>query len=277
LIAAPKIPYPSKLYAPLNRCAYCSSTQDLSKEHIIPLGLGSDLILPKASCEAHRKATSKVEDFVLRKYLCPLRSHLSLPSRKPSQRPDGYPLTLRRGARSWRQKVKLSQHPGLVRFMILDPPGRVAGRPEVQETYSFRFEDTKIFADIDQRVARLGADSFEDRVAVNPMALARMMAKIGHAFAVAELGIDAFEQTYVSHLITDAAPDWNYWVGSYNRGRDIVAKDLHELKFLRRGPDLSVIVHLFVPYCPRYAYEVIVGRMREGVYVPVDLTEAVYG
>ena len=49
MIAAPKIPYPTKLYAPLNRCAYCSLTQDLSKEHIIPLGLGGDLILPSCS------------------------------------------------------------------------------------------------------------------------------------------------------------------------------------------------------------------------------------
>src|SRR5580692_4393967 len=94
------VSYPSKLYQPLNRCVYCLSTEGLSTEHIIPYGLGSDLVLPKSSCESCRKATSKVEDFVLRRYLCPLRSYLSLPSRKPLQRPDGYKLTLKRNGRS---------------------------------------------------------------------------------------------------------------------------------------------------------------------------------
>jgi len=267
------IPYPSKHYRPLNRCAYCPSTEELSKEHIIALGLGSDLVLPRASCEAHRKATSKVEDFVLRKYLCPLRSHLSLPSRRPLLRPDGYPLTLKRGFHSWRKKVRLSDHPGLVRFMMFEPPGRVVGRAAQQETFSIRFINVEIFPDIAERVARLGADSFEDKVVVNAMALARMIAKIGHAFAVAELGTEAFEETYVNHLVLDEAPDWNYWIGCYDRGSDVPARELHELRFLRRGHDLSVIVHLFVPYCPRYGYEVVVGRLHSNVELPPSLDE----
>lgn len=98
---------------------YCPSTEYLSDEHIIALGLGGNLVFPKASCELHRKATCKVEDFVLRRYLCPLRSHLSLPSRNPRLRPNRYPLLLRNGTYSWKKNVKLSQHPGVVRFVKL--------------------------------------------------------------------------------------------------------------------------------------------------------------
>ncbi len=269
------IRFPSKRYAPLNRCAYCDATEDLSEEHIIPLGLGGDLVLPKGSCGRHRKATCKVEDFVLRRYLCALRSHLSLPSRRPHLRPDGYPLVLKRGHHSWKQKVNLADHPGIVRFVIFDPPGRVAGRPPVQETFSFRLTTTHIFPDIDLRLARLGADGFEDKVNVNAMSLARVIAKIGHGFAIAELGIDAFEKTYLNGLISDGAADWNYWVGGYDRGRDVQADELHELRFLRRGSDLSVIVHLFVPYCRREAYEVIVGQIRPDVAMPHNLDEEI--
>lgn len=150
--------YPSKRYAPLQRCAYCDATDNLSDEHIIPFGLGGALVLPKSSCEKHRKATSKVGDFVLRRYLCPLRSHLGLPSRKPHLRPDGYSLILKRGTHSWKQKVGLKDHPGMVRFVIFEAPGRVAGRRPVQQTYSFRLTTATIFPDIDQRLARLGAD-----------------------------------------------------------------------------------------------------------------------
>lgn len=270
----PKFPYPSKVYPPLNRCLYCPATENLSKEHIIPLGFGGELIVSKASCDMHRMATSKVEDFILRRYLCALRSHLCLPSRNPQHRPDGYDLTLRRAGRSWTQKVMLADHPGLVRFMMfVDPPGKVAGRSRVQKTWSVRFVNAEIFPDIAVRLARLGADSFEDKVTINGMALARLIAKIGHAFAVAELGFDAFEELYVSHLVTAEAPDWNHWVGGHDRGRDVAATELHELRFIRRGNDLSVIVHLLVPYCPRYCYEVIVGRLCSGAVVPIELVD----
>ena len=266
-----KLPYPSKLYQPLNRCAYCASMDGLSTEHIIPYGLGSDLILPKSSCESCRKATSKVEDFVLRRYLCPLRSYLSLPSRKPLQRPDGYKLTLKRDGHSWTKKVNLSDHPGNVRFVMFDPPGRVAGRSLDQSTFSIRLIEANIFADWQQRLARLGADAAQDKVAMNAMALARMIAKSAHSFAIAELGYDAFERTYVNQLIKDGAADWSYWVGGYDRGKEVTASRLHELKFLRRGEDVSVIVHLFVSYCPRDAYEVVIGRLRPGREIPPEL------
>jgi hypothetical protein len=181
-------------------------------------------------------------------------------------------LKLRRGAHSWKRKVKLADHPGLVRFMIfVDPPGRVLGRPRQQETWSVRSVDVEIFPDIAARLARLGADGFEDRVIIQAMALARLIAKIGHSFAVAELGFGAFEELYVAHLIGADAQDWNYWVGGYDRGRDVPARELHELRFLRRGNELSVIVHLLVPYCPRYCYEVIVGRLRSDVEIPAEL------
>jgi len=45
-----KFPYPSKVYKPLDRCLYCAETENLSKEHIIPLGFGGELIVPRASC-----------------------------------------------------------------------------------------------------------------------------------------------------------------------------------------------------------------------------------
>jgi hypothetical protein len=267
----PDFPYPEKLYQPLNRCAYCPSDVQLSTEHIISLGLGGKLIFPKASCESCRKATSKVEDFILRKYLCALRSHLSLPSRNPGGRPESYKLKLYKNGRSWTQKVPLSKHPGDVRFVMFEPPGRVAGRPLEQPTYSIRLVEGVIFPDAKERLRALGADGAKDKVAVNAMALARIVAKIGLSYAIAELGLDAFEQTYVNHLVRAEAADWHHWIGGYDRGRIVEPVTLHELRLLRRGQDLSTIVHLFVPYCPRDAYEVVVGRLRPGSELPPEL------
>jgi hypothetical protein len=154
---------------------------------------------------------------------------------------------------------------------MFDPPGRVAGRAVEQPTYSIRLVEGIIFPDAEDRLRALGADGAEDKVAVNAMQLARVIAKIGHAYAVAELGLDAFEETYVSHLVRAEASDWNYWIGGYDRGQIAGPTTLHELKFLRRGQELSTIVHLFVPYCLRDAYEVVVGRLRPDFEVPAGL------
>jgi hypothetical protein len=94
-----------------------------------------------------------------------------------------------------------------------------------------------------------------------------MLAKTAHSFAIAELGHDAFEETYVDHLVKREAPDWNYWVGGYHRAKGSKILALHELKFVRRGSDLSIIIHLFVPYCPHDAYEVVVGRLRPNIEI----------
>lgn len=248
----------SKVRKPLNYCAYCGSTEGLLTEHIIPYGLGGELILLKACCEECRKATSEVEDVVLCKYLCALRSHLSLPSRKPQHRPTSYKLALQRGDLRWSQKVPSADHPGVIQFAMLDPPG--AGGAHL------RLVRADIFADTEARLAKLGADIVIEQPQVKAIDLARTIAKIGMAYAVAEFGRDAFAEFYVQHLIRHEAADWNRWVGGYDCGQDILLGSLHDLQFLRRGLDLSVIVHLFVPYCPRFAYEVVVGRLKAGAH-----------
>lgn len=251
---------------------YCESNRELSTEHIIPFGLGGKLIFPKSSCEVHRQLTSRFEDFILRRYLSALRSHLSLPSRNPQNRPSSYKLTLRQGPHSWKQKVALADHPGVVAFLIFGPPGKVAGYSREPRAWSVKLIKAEIFPDTRGRLARLGADSCEDQVALRGLDLARVVAKIGHGFAVAEMGLGAFEELYVASLITaESVDDWHYWVGGYERDPMAQTTELHQLGMIRRGNDLSVIVHLFAPYCPRYAYEVIVGRMRTTSNIPVHL------
>lgn len=253
-------PIASKVRRPLNYCAYCGSTDSLLTEHIIPYGLGGELILLKASCAACRKAILDVEDEVLSKYLCALRSHLSLPSRKPQHRPTSYKLALQRGDLRWSQKVEAVDHPGVIQFAMLDPPAHVTAG----STQNLRFIRADIFADTETRLAKLGADTVVEQQQIKAVVLARAIAKIAMSYAVAELGRDAFAEFYVQHLIRNGAPDWNRWVGGYDCGQDILLGSLHDLRFLRRGLDVSVIVHLFVPYCPRFAYEVVVGRLKAG-------------
>jgi hypothetical protein len=53
----------------IGRCIYCGSTENLSKEHIVPLGLGGEDVLYDASCGWCRDATSRIESRLL-KHAC---------------------------------------------------------------------------------------------------------------------------------------------------------------------------------------------------------------
>jgi hypothetical protein len=77
----------------VGRCIYCDSTNGLSEEHIIPFGLGADWILKDASCERHRKITSRFELDVLRNLCGPLRAALNVRSRRGHEN-RRYPVTI---------------------------------------------------------------------------------------------------------------------------------------------------------------------------------------
>jgi HNH endonuclease len=81
-----------KVFPPVGRCIYCgTSTGELTDEHIIPLALGGNMVLPQASCRDCAKITGQIEGFNLearRGIFGPLRLRLKLPTRHPKKRPE---------------------------------------------------------------------------------------------------------------------------------------------------------------------------------------------
>ena len=53
-------------YPPVGHCIYCSGTDNLTREHIVPFGLHGNAVLPAASCARCRQITSAFEFQVLR-------------------------------------------------------------------------------------------------------------------------------------------------------------------------------------------------------------------
>jgi hypothetical protein len=67
----------SHIYLCVGRCIYCDADDvKLTDEHIIPLGLYSPGILPKASCPKCAVVTSRIEGKVLRSEFGSIRLHL---------------------------------------------------------------------------------------------------------------------------------------------------------------------------------------------------------
>jgi HNH endonuclease len=78
---------PGRTYRSIELCIYCGSTEELSDEHIIPMGLGGRLVLSHASCAICSSKTSKQERTCLRTMYGPLRLLYGLPSRRKRERP----------------------------------------------------------------------------------------------------------------------------------------------------------------------------------------------
>src|SRR5579875_1815169 len=74
----------------VGRCIYGDHDGPFSDEHIVPYGLGGDVILPAASCRDCATKTSRFEQQVLRTMMGPLRVRLGLPTRRKKERPTEF-------------------------------------------------------------------------------------------------------------------------------------------------------------------------------------------
>ncbi len=80
---------------PVGYCIYCGTAElPLSDEHVVPLSLGGDAVLPKASCPACANITSRFELTIARQQLGPYRVRAGLPTRRPEKRPTTLSLEL---------------------------------------------------------------------------------------------------------------------------------------------------------------------------------------
>jgi hypothetical protein len=94
---------------------------------------------------------------------------------------------------------------------------------------------------------------------------AKMLAKIGYCYAVAEKGFDGFDGSEIRDLLDGRRDDVYNFVGNVSEPEMLTDRHLHGLYFRERGVWLTVLVHLFSscnadPNVPSIPYEVVVGR-----------------
>jgi hypothetical protein len=93
---------------------------------------------------------------------------------------------------------------------------------------------------------------------------AKMLAKIGYCYAVAELGINGFDGGDIRSLLQGKRKDVYNFVGGRSQHEDLPRDRLHALYLRRRGVWQTVLVHLFASLegkdTPPNPYEVVVGK-----------------
>jgi 5-methylcytosine-specific restriction endonuclease McrA len=222
-------------YPPVGKCIYCGSDGlrgKLTNEHIIPENLGGALLLPSASCNDCAKHTAAFEGHNAGNLFRPIRRQLHLPTksrgRKDRERKLAETFTVEIG----NKKVKLppDQYPGMLLsfrfpmpdFMIGSAPrdhfsGGIAltllpGYGERLNALQARYPGQKISFPTDGRAELVG----------------RLIAKIAHAYAVAEVGLVKF-RPWLLDIILNRPP---LFIGNYVGsaiGDNPKGSDLHEI------------------------------------------------
>lgn len=273
MISPPKLG-PRTVYNPVGRCIYCPKgtvATELGDEHIIAEGLGGTWILPDASCKKHEGITSSFEGYVLRYLLIEARTYLQLPTKRPTERPERFPVTLfdKNGEASI---IEASQDDRPVHLALLQyiTPGILLGLKPRADDSPTGTGPSEIWLSLwwpkpgISNATYYGSSGHSIDAYVEWTRFSRMLAKIGHSYAVAQLGIGNF-QPLLLDIINDRTPKFvGYLIGG-SPVREPRGSALHELSLERHAlsdETLYVVrVRLFA-YLGGPIYYVVAGTTR---------------
>jgi hypothetical protein len=256
----------SRRYPPIGRCIYCDTgTSDgLSDEHIIALGLGGKTVLPKASCESCRVVTGEVERLVLRVMMGQARAELGVGSKRHKKmKKHDFPAVTHRGGIKKEEEVHYSHLPAYLAMFAMEPPGFLRGVP-VADEFLGEIVFRQLATNVIDRVHNLGG-RVTNKLVINPGLICRMLAKIAHAYAVAELGHGSFRPYLRDLILRPDSGTASHFVGGLVGDHPMGPNGpLHKIELWRprrSGPSsLIAIIQLFAIH-QMPIYQVVVGEM----------------
>lgn len=261
----PQVNATTLVYPPVNRCIYCDALWgDFGREHIIPEALGGNFILRASSCFfCAAIINDEVEGPLLKTMFGPLRAKFDLPTK--SGRKDSYSVWFGRSVdghfeETHSRPIPNQELPDVFVGLLLGAPGILFGhRPS---TDGFCSPWVKVNT---KEVDRLTGGEGGMRVAnLNNLLFCRMLAKIAHAYATAELGYGNF-RPLLRDLILGRSRTPTHWIGG--GGGQVSEPEEKGLHRLRRDVFRSrtgktyygVNIRLFAPHgTPEY--NIIVGE-----------------
>ncbi len=259
-------------YPGIGRCIYCGAADGpLTDEHIIPDAIGGRLILEGASCNACAAETHAFEG-----HACdtcrPIRRQLGFPSktkgRRARERAATEKFILDLDGR--RVKVPVGEFPGLFVHLAYPLPGILLGAAIEDRLLTGGIHAIELMPGFGERLNDVREKYRANKVSIvgvdksnrtDKEDTGRMLAKIAHAYAVAELGPDAFTPALVNIILGRRPFNLPHYVGSQAQTTD-EASDLHEIGIDTTGLDggryVVVRVRLFASF-KGPAHYVVVG------------------
>ncbi|HBG28146.1 MAG: hypothetical protein A2Y10_06650 [Planctomycetes bacterium GWF2_41_51] len=262
--------HPPQKYKPIGVCIYCGNTTNLSDEHIIPLGLGGRMELPKASCSVCSEKTSFFEMICLRTMYGPLRQLYGLPSRRKKKLPKKLPLKVKyKSTDDWTEVlVDQVDYPFLLTFPYFSMPNLITGK---QTLYRKGAATNKLwirgasayenFFDHLQRLTlELQVHSIMPEAKAQVQEFCQLLAKIGHSFAVAELGYGNFKPLLLGLIVDKELSNCANFIGSLDIDEK-ASRNIHELSIYEDHQRNYIIVRMrFLAILGTPTYHVVVGQ-----------------
>ena len=260
----------AKTYDPAGRCIYCGDDAvALGQEHIIPLSLGGEAVIPEASCTPCAEEIKKYESDCLNWTFIQARTFLKLPMYKPKYRPkdlrlgafeseESIPKDLT-GIFRW-ENIPTDDHPASILLPGFALPGLLRGTAPDPDFKVMRTNFAFLNGQPPSHIGNAG-ERAANLIRINPDAICRFMAKIAHGAAYAELGPDRFNPM-LCDLIRNRANCASHLVGSPTRTKWPSTTSLHQVSLHFESGYVVARVRLFSRYrLPPYL--VVVGTLKE--------------
>lgn len=258
--------------APVNKCIYCGTTEKpLTDEHTIAYGLNGTLVLRKASCLDCNKITGLFEEQVLRGFTREARIALGMRTRRRDKTPKTFPLGIVKGDRETIIHVPANEQFVVLPLPLFEELALLKGKiPNPSENYKEGIAPTGFvtiwLGDPEEIRRRHDADRIFAVHKVDHIAFAKMLAKIGYCQAVAQFGLDAFQEVYVLPAILGQLNDIGRWVSSSNivmKAEVGIGHQIWSVRFKRveaATPSELILTHIHLfAHLNSPAYTVIVG------------------
>lgn len=261
-------------FAPVDMCIYCRSTshsrqpRKLGDEHVIPEGLGGNILLPNAVCGRCEGVTSAFEGRVQRTIFGPVRIHLGLPTKRPRDRPKTLPVSAYFGDRQDATEIQIPirYHPVLCLVSQMNPP-RLLAKPDGGEQIirGGFLEDKSI---VDAKMQNIGYLLGARNVSISspPLGYADLkltLAKIGHSLFCGLLGIDGFHHFLPDIIRRQDGIALNLFVG-HSSNEPAKPTSLHHLgvRAVSKGKQTYLVAEVgLFSLLGLPTYDVVVGRL----------------
>lgn len=256
----------SHVYKPVGVCIYCGAIDNLTNEHILPFGLSGSSILPKSSCQQCAAITGKVEQDILRGSFWPVRVFRDLKSRsKHKDAPAQIEVSITRNNNEEVISLNIDEAPILLPFPIYPLPAHCRSKESMRGILVSGHHTIRFGSDPLEVTRRWGGSKIDINVQLKPVDFARMIAKVGYAFAYAEGEIAHIEGcSFVLPAILGKCDEIGRWVGNIpNKPIAVFPNHLHRI-LLHRDAEMGFLfaeVQLFSD-SETPSYVVVLGKLK---------------
>jgi hypothetical protein len=268
---------PTERLTPVDCCIYCGSRAGLSDEHVIPRGLNGTVVLPAATCEAHRAITSRIESQVQKSgFLSHPRLVLGMRSYKPKRKSNDIKVTfIAHDQTRFKKALPRAEAAVMLLLPMFTPPRYLTHSHPVAASngIDIRAIDSTTVGRQSLRamLSRHNAVGVAGTLRIDMSAFVRVLCKMAYGYHVAIRGSFDRDDSPALAVLLGERRDFGTWVGCLDDAPNVRSLDWHHVDIqdveTSAGPTCTIVrISLFNYLVPcTYAVVTRASDWRQGV------------